>query len=346
LDEVINRLSDPAVGSEAAELLADLGAPGAVMPLSMAAAHGVTPKVRHAAKQALGELVQRPSARPTAVRLLQSTPKGQVRQELAAALGPLSEDDAAESAPETGEPDPRDGESPYGRYEPDPTRVVYGPTAFGRRAGTFNGTIYNVVYWLLDYGISENVEVGFHTVPPIGVVGVLPHVKVTFPLGSAARLGLYATGGVIYPYIDNDEDVHLLLYGGGPVLTFGDPDLLLNLSVMVNGGSIGEKDIIYGTLGAPEDTKFDYSHAWTVTPNLGFGWRFHDWMKLNAELFVPSSNDSNINGKLWVLLYGVRMFGDSIYGDINFVLPFWPEMWDIMKYMPIGFPLLSFGFQW
>ena len=50
-------------------------------------------------------------------------------------------------------------------------------------------------------------------------------------------------------------------------------------------------------------------------------------------------------GRIWVIMYGIRIHGESLYGDISFVWPAFEDAWEFMKYMPMGFPMLSFGFQ-
>jgi hypothetical protein len=90
----------------------------------------------------------------------------------------------------------------------------------------------------------------------------------------------------------------------------------------------------------------DRETTWIALPNLGFGWRFSKRLKLNVELYAPQLGEIEDNGQIWALMYGLRIFGQKIYGDVSFVLPFFPDSWEVFKYMPIGAPLLSFGFLW
>lgn len=341
--ELVGVLLTVEQGADAAHKLAATGDPRAVGPLALAAVYGPTPN-RRAVLGALRDLVARPSARPVATRMAQRDADPVIRNVLTRALG-------GEAALRAGAPaateqvDPKIA-PPAELTDPDATRVVYGPTAFGRKKGVWNWTIYNIAYWNFDYGVTDYLEVGLQTVPPIGIVAFMPHLKLTTRLGEKAALGLRLFGGVIYPYIDNDGDWRGAIYGGGPVLSIGSPDLLLNLAVNVNGLTYGEtRERDYWFAGSDSETI--HESIWAVTPTVGFGWRIAKRVKINAELYIPLTEESPVgNGQLWILLYGVRIFGEHIYGDVNFVIPFWPDMSEVMKYVPIGFPLLTFGAQW
>ena len=326
-------------GVSAGLVLADLGEARAVLPLALAAVYGPAAN-RTAVLDALRTLVNRPSARPVARRVSRADADPAVRGVVTRALG----GEAARRAEPALDTELVELKAAKQRAlgDPDTTRVVYGPTAFGRPKGVWNWTIYNIGYWSFDYGVTDHLEIGMQTVPPIGIVAFMPNAKLSFSLGEKVALGLRAFGGVLYPYIGNDTAFRIGIYGGGPILSIGSPDLLLNLSVNVTGITVANRE----EYGAQQDETV-HNTVWAVTPNLGFGWRLSRRVKLNAELFLPLTENNPVsNGKLWVLLYGIRIFSRRIYGDVSFVIPFWPDMGEVMKYLPIGFPLLSFGFQW
>ena len=321
-------------GPEAAEVLGTLGDPRAVGPLVQAAVYGVSEQVLGAARDALRALVRHSAVRDAARLRARTDPDPAVRAAIAEALGGVAGPARTEGA---GASEAR-GESAARAAgagkpgSPDATRLIYGPTAYGREKGVWSWTIYNIAYWNFDYGLSDHVEIGMQTLPPIGVVAFLPHMKVSARLGEKAAVGVRVFGGIFYPYIENDDDWFVSVFGGAPVLTLGDSDLLLNLSVLVAGFVVSDSDT---------------NASWSVMPNIGFSWRFARRLKLNAELYAPLMADHPVgNGQLWVLLYGLRIFSGSMYGDVSFALPFWPDMGGMMKYIPVGFPLLTFGFQW
>lgn len=349
--ELVRQLYLPGHGAEAARLLGELGDPRAVAPLSQLAVYGAEPELRLVALAALRSLVAQREARAAAVRLGTADADPAIRKAVAEALGgeaTLRRKAAAPAATELAE---LEGQAKAdGLTDPDAARVVYGSTAFGRPRGTWNWTIYNIAYWSFDYGINDHLEVGMQTVPPIGVVAFMPHVKLTTPVGEKVALGLRLTGGVFYPYIANEHDWRIGIYGGGPVLTIGSRDLLLNLAVQIYGVTIAETVTEPGRwtpTGLTYSEITEYDNSWAITPSAGFSWRVSRRLKINAELYPVLLQDNPVeNGKLWVLLYGLRIFGERIYGDLNFVIPFFPEMGEIIKYVPVGFPLLTFGFQW
>ena len=330
------------LGAPAAGVLGSLGDPRAVAPLALATAYGPTGSVSTAARDGLRELVSRPSARDVAARMGKTNPDPVVRNVIATALG-------GETALERTDVvvPPRGATPPSRLADPETTRLVYGPTAHGREKGVWSWTIYNVGYWNFDYGLSDHVEIGMQTVPPVGVLAFMPHMKLTTRLGEKAAIGVRLFGGVVYPYIQNDDDLRIGVFGGAPVLTIGDSDLLFNISVLVAGMVMAETKTMYLSFGTSTTEETEYTKGWSAMPNVGLSWRFARRLKLNLELYVPLMDDHPVgNAKLWVLLYGLRFFGESIYGDVSFAMPFWPDMGEVMKYVPTGFPLLTFGFQW
>jgi hypothetical protein len=329
------------LGAPAAGVLGSLGDPRAVAPLALAVAYGPTGSVSAAARDALRELVSRPSARDVAVRMGKTNPDPVVRNVIASALGGLERSDVTDPTEMS-----KRVRKPSRLTDPETTRLVYGPTAHGREKGVWSWTIYNVGYWNFDYGLTDHLEIGMQTVPPIGVLAFMPHMKLTTRLGEKAAIGVRLFGGVVYPYIQNDDDLRIGVFGGAPVLTIGDPDLLFNISVLVAGMVMAENESRWYGFG-PSTEETEYTKGWSAMPNVGLSWRFARRLKLNLELYVPLMDDHPVgNAKLWVLLYGLRFFGDSIYGDVSFAMPFWPDMGEVMKYVPTGFPLLTFGFQW
>ncbi len=339
-------LTSPGAGPGAARLMGQLGDPRGVAPLAITAVYGISRTVREEAAKALEELGKRPATRPVVLRLARADADQAVRAAAARAVGGFKAVGAGASTPQRADaPDTKRSERPS---DPDATRGIYGSTAFSRQAGTWSWTIFNVGYWRFNYGVNDYLELGLDTMPPIMAVAFVPNLKVSFPLGESARLGIKAMGGVLYPYIENDDDVRFAIFGGGPTLTIGDPDLYLNVGVMVYGLVHGEQQYVYdpNTPWGNGVEELEHESVWAVLPTVGFGWRFSRRLKLNVELHAVTAEGFEYSGEFWVLIYGLRIFGERIYGDVSFALPFWPEMGEIMKYMPVGFPLLTFGFLW
>lgn len=126
------------------------------------------------------------------------------------------------------------------------------------------------------------------------------------------------------------------LGGGGPVLTLGDEKMFFNVSAPVYAGATFSNATDLG------DSTF-----WAALPSIGFSRRLSRTVRLNVELYKPISPNFDVdNATVWAVLYGVRLFGDEIYGDVSFLIPIYPSAGDLLKYAPLGLPLLTFGYRW
>ena len=110
------------------------------------------------------------------------------------------------------------------------------------------------------------------------------------------------------------------------------------------GASQGEQDYDYRG-GNASSKVWHYDHGWTVTPNAGLTARLTRRVRLNLEVYT-FLGDHSYNGELWAVLYGVRVHGDRMYGDISFVIPIFPDADELLQYVPIGIPMLTFGVLW
>jgi hypothetical protein len=332
------------LGSQVAQLLGELGDARAVAPLASLAVYPQTPELGQAARAALRQLATRPAARLDIEVLARSDPDLDIRA--------LSHAILREVPPE--KQVSRGVLKLLGTRASDPSssRVVYGETAFSHPANTWSWTSFNIAYWRFTYSPTDYLRISLDTVPPIGVLAFLPGVTLSKQLSDTIHLGVRLNAGVFYPYISNDNDLHAILYGGGPILTVGKPDLAFNFTCLVFGFSAGEKTTTYPSAlpGQPMpsvERGWEYHHGYVVLPNVGFSARVSKRVKLNFELYAPLSGELEENlGKIWLFMYGARIFGESIYGDVSFAWPFFPDFWDVMKYMPMGVPMLSFGFRW
>jgi hypothetical protein len=330
--------SAPSVPDPAPPVAAPLG-PSSPAPLEHALRslllvriHGESATLRDAAGRALRELTSREEARAIARRIAAVEPDPALRSAAAELVRVVG---ATAPAPP---PPPRETDS-----DPDRTRVVYGPTAIPRQRHRFAWTIFNIGYWNFDYGLTRNVEIGMHTVPPIGVVAFLPHVKIGGRLSEHVHLGVQLTGGVLYPYIGNDDAWRIGVYGGGPILTIEAGRFQLNVAAPFYGGTVSDNHRRYVATPTPHYVEeLRHETRWVATPNLGFSARVGRHVRLNLETYAILG-DHDLNGEIWGVLYGVRFFGERIYGDVSFVIPIFPGVDEILKYLPTGAPLLTFG---
>jgi hypothetical protein len=218
---------------------------------------------------------------------------------------------------------------------PDAGRIVYLPTAIPRPRGDFNGTAHDIGFWQLEYGLSDQVGLGLQVLLPITVVSMAPGMRLGFRLSDNVWLGGSVTAGFFVPYID-DVDFRVAFYGGGPVLTIGNDRFIFNCGFMALGATVFST----GNNGGNETEAL-------LLPHVGISVRLSEMVRFNIEITPPllPTVEGDDDGLLWLILYGIRIHGENLYGDISFVWPAHADTWTIMKYVPMGFPLLSFGFQ-
>lgn len=219
-----------------------------------------------------------------------------------------------------------------------PTRVIYTQTGFSHPAHSGAWGAYDLVYHRVDYGVTDSLQIGAATLAPVGVYLFAPQIKYTLHPSEKVHVGLITTVGVLGQYISDGGAA--VFYGAVAALTLGTPELFINTSVTGGGAT---------AFAGWEVDSADYDQSddtvWALMPSLGASWRASSLVRLNVEL-TAVLGDHEHNGEIWLLLYGVRLAGDHLFGDVSFVYPFFPGMWDTMKYIPIGFPLLTFGYHW
>jgi hypothetical protein len=241
--------------------------------------------------------------------------------------------DEPEPVEETAEAEPE----PEGFSDPDPTRIVYAQTAIPREEGVFNATVHDLGYWVLDYGVHQNVALGLKLVLPIGIVAFMPNLRTGFQVGEKVWLGGSVNYTFLMPYVDDSAgEFYLMTYGGTLSLSVGSDTFLFNFAFTSQGVTILQQDDPMTNEGL-------------FLPQLGASIRLHEKVKLNLELAPPLTTDADYmedyGGRMWIAMYGIRIHGDYLYGDISFVWPIFEDAWEFMKYLPMGMPLLSFGFQ-
>lgn len=215
--------------------------------------------------------------------------------------------------------------------DPGATRVIFLPTAFARPAGEASWTIFELGQWDFDYGATDHIEAGLRTAAPVGFITMLPQIKLAtrFRGGAAA---LQVNAGFFAPFIEDVATAYT--FGGGPLLSLGSPDGFVNI-------------------GAQAQRVMVENEAATIFfPNVGGSLRATRRIRVGAEVVVPGiyiQDDPEEQlelGKTFVLIYGVRIIGESLWGDISFVAPFCDGCDELYQVLPLGIPLLGFGISW
>jgi hypothetical protein len=114
------------------------------------------------------------------------------------------------------------------------------------------------------------------------------------------------------------------------MLTIGDSRRAVNVSVLTYGGSGRHKS------------------GWAMLPGLGGSIQVSTRVKLNLEGYVITTPRKNKFVRAGAVLYGVRIFSRNgdMFGDISFLAPIYNGIKDdLYKYLPLGIPILAFGFS-
>jgi len=218
------------------------------------------------------------------------------------------------------------------RWLPDPgsTRTIFFPTAFTRPRGEASWTIFDAGHWTFDYGAADNLEFGVQTGPPIGAFVIAPQVKAAIH-GRSGSMGLFAFGGAFIPVVGDMDTA--LFYGGGPIFTAGSREYFGNLGLQTYGLSVADENIAF------------------LLPNVGGSARLSRRLRASVEILVPDVlgddyGDDLDPGDLIVVIYGLRLVGESVWGDIAFAYPVCDDCGDVTDVLPLGLPLLGLGFSW
>jgi hypothetical protein len=231
-----------------------------------------------------------------------------------------------------GEPAPAYDTSSPTDWQEDPGRShhQFYQSGFTTRKGELAFYAQDLGLWDFSYGLSDNVELGVSTFPPILFVGILPHIKVAAPFNGGSAAFHFDLGGMTPYAVHTNGDLHVLLAGAGGELSLGDPD-----SHFFNGGIEG-----YGFYT-------DNGHAWLLMPHVGFSARTSRSVKLDLEVMVPGLSTANRTEFAHAALvsYGVRLMGNDIWSDIYFIAPICSGCGDIYKIALIGIPSLGIGYR-
>lgn len=210
------------------------------------------------------------------------------------------------------------------------TRVLYTQTALQREKGTFSMTNFDLGIFYFDYGITDYLSVGLNVSIPAYFFAIAPSIKGSIKVHDIIHLGAFVQGGSILPVAGSSDMLYFV--GGGPILTIGDSYKGINISHLTYYGGTGNRDfggIDEGGVGA--------------SSNISGYIKASKLVRLFLETHIMHNYKEIAKGV--TLLYGLRLEGKKFFGDIGFVLPLYDSIYDILKYIPLGFPLVSFGLK-
>jgi len=85
-------------------------------------------------------------------------------------------------------------------------------------------------------------------------------------------------------------------------------------------------------------------------PHAGFSLRVSLAVRIGAEAYLPGAYGSDVRnagiGRVGVVLWGVRLFGNTVWGDIALADVICDGCGSIYRVLPLGIPFLNFGLGW
>lgn len=212
--------------------------------------------------------------------------------------------------------------------DPESSRIIYGPTALpNEHPKKIKLTTFDLGLWQLDYAPNSHLNIGIQTAPPVGIFMLGGMLRYTHTLAPNLHIGVFANAGVLGTFFGEGTVVY---YGGGPMLTLGNSRRALNISIL--------------NYAANDDSSFGYA----MLPGIGGSIQVSDRIKLNMEgYFITTPTGEEFVRKAGAILYGMRIFSEtgSVYGDISFLAPIYDGAGGLYQYIPLGIPVLAFGFR-
>jgi hypothetical protein len=210
----------------------------------------------------------------------------------------------------------------------DITRAILAPTAFVRPKGDVAVNAFELGTYQIDYGVSEGFQIGAQTAIPIGFLPIGVTAKVSYKFDGGA-IGLWGDALAIFPF----QFEPVFVFGGGPVVTFGTPDAYFG------GGAL-----LFHLTGTESGS------GTALVPYIGGSLRVSERVRFGVEVFAPltlgqSDSDALSFGKAIAVMWGVRIFGKDVWGDIAVVDPICEDCGEIYKVIPLGIPFLNVGFR-
>ena len=87
-----------------------------------------------------------------------------------------------------------------------------------------------------------------------------------------------------------------------------------------------------------------------VTALAGFSALATRGVRIGAEVWIPGAYGRDVSstglGKIGVVLWGVRLFGQSVWGDIALADLICDGCGSLYSVLPLGIPFLNLGVGW
>ena len=229
-------------------------------------------------------------------------------------------------------------------------RVLTVPSAATLKKGTWAVGDYQIGLLTVSYGALDSLQITGAMTLPVMQIGVVATAKWRFYETSRVRLAVLGGFGLQLFYVGPD----LVLTGGGGGL-FAD----LCFSKRCKSFVSFSFRVLGGYLGGVRENADDIGSGSAIgfMPGIGTAISVHRKVKALMELQWASMKvldpEPSKIGSLLIFNYGIRLHGNEFAADIGFTRPILafvgtnPEsVEEVMKYLPLGYPLLAFTYQW
>jgi hypothetical protein len=209
--------------------------------------------------------------------------------------------------------------------DPNPGGFGLSETAFMSPGGIINWTSSDIAYHRFDFAVSDHVSLSVSATLPVGLFAAAGHARFGGEVAEDLHLAFTVEAGMAWFIFAPDALV--TGFGGGPTLTWGTPDLYLNVKARAWGLSTTATDEL----------------AWFALPTIGGGVRVADFARLYLDAGPILTSLNPDHGTVWAIHYGVRFHGQTFYGDIGFLIPAFDGWEEMARYSPLGLPAMSLG---
>ena len=168
---------------------------------------------------------------------------------------------------------------------------------------------------------------GLQSAPPVGIYVIGGMFRGVYTVAPEVNVGIYGNVGTMGIIAHRAPVIY---YGGGPMLTLGNSRKAINFSILNYGGS------------------YKTHSAYAMLPGMDGSIQVSDRVKLNLEGFAITTPSREKVLRAGAVLYGVRIFSEkgSVFGDISFLAPIYSGVSHLYRFIPMGIPILAFGFSW
>lgn len=236
------------------------------------------------------------------------------------------------------------------KLAPGDDRVMIMSTTKTVPKGVLSFSDYEIGLVHLSYGIRDDLQVSMFMSLPVLQIVLGPSIKWRMVNTKWFRFAVLGYGGLGYWYAVEHWQIYFTGLGAiGDVCLDASCNSLLSFNITPQYTNLNfEVWDVEGT-----DTRLN---IFGLSSSIGVIGTVSQRIKLLGEFrysFGAPFKDFHDNGSIFSIHYGMRIYGSEFAADIGFIRPFLAlsgtepfSLEEGMKYIPMGFPWLSFTYQW